>query len=107
MSKTNEEPVMEQPIEGKWYWVSVKDRLPDMETVLVSVSATEDFPERTDVAFYNSNVKKWGIYQLHDWAGGEITHWMPFPQPMPAPYVSIPAPTMGSPTKQKQEETNG
>ena len=61
-------------------WIAVSDKLPDMETVLVAVGVVEDFGTRVDVAFYNSQSKGWGTFFLHDWAGGEITHWMPFPK---------------------------
>ena len=36
--------------------------------------------ERVDIAFYNSENKGWGTFLMFDWAGGEITHWMPLPE---------------------------
>jgi hypothetical protein len=65
-------------------WISVKDRLPDFETVIVAVGEIEDMPARIDVAFYNARNKGWGSFALYDWAGGTITHWMPFPE-LPKP----------------------
>lgn len=63
-------------------WVSVKERLPEeMATCIVFVDEVEDMGARVDIAFFNVDSKGWGTYSLHNWAGGNITHWMPLPKP--------------------------
>ena len=62
-------------------WRDVEKEKPDMEDCIVWVAGGEDLGPRKDIAFYNSQSKRWGSFRLHDWAGGTITHWMPLPQP--------------------------
>jgi hypothetical protein len=74
-----------EKVEKENEWISVEEKLPDFEHAIVLVDATEPSDEkyydrRVDVAYYNTQNKGWGTFYFHDWAGGKITHWKPFPK---------------------------
>ena len=66
-------------------WISIEDRLPNFEFAIVLVEdgspiGDRFYDKRIDMAYYNTDNKRWGSFVLYDWAGGEITHWMPLPE---------------------------
>lgn len=74
-------PQCARKIEEARRWIAVSERLPEGGTCLVFVSPVEHLGTRVDVAHYNPDSNGWGSYALHDWAGGNITYWMPLPSP--------------------------
>jgi len=55
-------------------WHRVEDELPPLETAVLAVSSTEEFPNGTrfNVCELHSD-GKWG--DMYEWVGYSITHW--------------------------------
>lgn len=67
-------------------WISVKDRLPETdELVLVSASG-KPLPnityDRAVVLASYDRVEGWIIEEYPEWDTPEVTHWMPLPDPL-------------------------
>ena len=79
------------PTVNPYEWISVEDRLPDMDCLpmycivaaKVGDKVVVDFAER--YRSWNSKGEVWANWEIfHDWDEGqgcEITHWMPLPAP--------------------------
>ena len=67
--------IMDAPTVGDW--INVKDRLPDEEDCYLAYG-----PEGSgcDILFYDAANGNW-ISMGHVLADGEVTHWMPLPEP--------------------------
>lgn len=59
-------------------WIPVKDRLPDknIKAVLIALHC-----EETDIGWYDKDNKCWQSEFVNSYDDGEVTHWMPIPQP--------------------------
>lgn len=57
-------------------WISVKDRLPEnvKEGLLIALRWGE-----VDIGWYEDG--RWGSQFVDEYEDGEVTHWMPLPQP--------------------------
>jgi hypothetical protein len=62
----------------KLMWISVKDRLPkkNREAVLIALCW-----EETDIGWYDKDDKCWQSEFINSYDDGDVTHWMPLPQP--------------------------
>lgn len=58
-------------------WINVKDRLPEKEDVRCIIKGGIEPYEWTSVAIHKNN--KWLANSIGQ---GEITHWMPLPEPL-------------------------
>ena len=60
-------------------WISVKDRLPEpFVSVLVQMPGEEPFPTVREGFISNDGVWQSAMFRREP---GEVTHWMPMPQP--------------------------
>ena len=59
-------------------WISVKDRLPEKnrKAVLIALRWKE-----TDIGWYDKNDKCWQSEFINSYGDGDVTHWMPLPEP--------------------------
>lgn len=60
-------------------WISVKDRLPEKNTVVL-VYFVKGILQLVDTAFFVSK-SRWIDGDLRNWDDEFITHWMPLPAP--------------------------
>ena len=57
-------------------WISVKDRLPESEKDAVMIALRWG---EVDIGWCED--EKWGSEFVNEYEDGEVTHWMPLPQP--------------------------
>ena len=54
-------------------WINVKDRLPDNSNDVLICCAGWDGMHSVEWGWYRTDMK--------EWVAGNVTHWMPFPDP--------------------------
>lgn len=59
-------------------WISVDDRLPDKNRKAVLIALRW---EETDIGWYDKDDKCWQSEFVNSYNDGEVTHWMPLPNP--------------------------
>lgn len=59
-------------------WISVTDRLPEKNRYAVLIALRW---EETDIGWYDKDDKCWQSDFVNSYEDGEITHWMPLPEP--------------------------
>jgi hypothetical protein len=59
-------------------WIPVTDSLPEKNrcSVLIALSW-----EQTDIGWYDKDDKCWQSEFVNSYEDGEVTHWMPLPEP--------------------------
>ena len=74
------------PIKCGGEWISVKERLPESDN-LVLVSADGKPIENVtlvgayELAVYDPEEKEWILEMWPEWGDVKVTHWMPLPEP--------------------------
>lgn len=65
------------PLEICWNWISVKDKLPEKDVVVLAIAKSGDmYTARLMYNFFHVECEcQEGTY-IHD-----VTHWMPLPEP--------------------------
>jgi hypothetical protein len=59
-------------------WISVKDGLPEKNRKAVLIALRW---EETDIGWYDKDDKCWQSEFINSYDDGDVTHWMPLPQP--------------------------
>ena len=65
-------------------WISVNDRLPEVEQKVIGIGLYKGKQTRADVLYYDGPEGWWDTLR-HIKVTGEVTHWMPIPEPPQTP----------------------